>query len=62
VLLYLCQCQKVTREKLRKALSYEKGARKMLMKLTSVDNFINILWAAFAPIFFGQKVTKPNYM
>jgi len=27
-------CQNVTREKLRKVLSYEKCARKMLMKLT----------------------------
>jgi hypothetical protein len=25
-----------------------------------VVNFINILGAAFAPIFFCQKVTKPN--
>jgi len=33
---------------------------KMLMKLTPVVNFINFLWAAFAPIFFWQKNTKPN--
>jgi hypothetical protein len=25
-----------------------------------VVNFINILQAAFAPIFFSQKITKPN--
>jgi len=25
-----------------------------------VVNVINILWAAFAPIFFCQKITKPN--
>jgi len=33
----------------------EKGASKMLMKLTSGVTFINILGAAFAPIFFCQK-------
>ncbi len=33
----------VTREKLPKRLSYEKGVRKMLMKLTSGINFTNIL-------------------
>jgi len=34
VLSYFCQSQNVTREKLREALSYKKGTRKMLMKLT----------------------------
>jgi len=33
---------------------------KMLMKLTPVVNFINILQAAFAPILLHQKNTKPN--
>jgi len=28
--------------------------------LKPVDNFINILWAAFEPIFFWQKITKPK--
>jgi len=32
----------------------------MLVKLTPVVNFINILQAAFEPIFFRQKVIKPN--
>jgi len=30
------------------------------MKLTPVFNFIKILRAAFAPIFFCQKITKSN--
>jgi len=34
VLLYFCQSQNVTREKLRKALSYLQCAHKMLVKLT----------------------------
>jgi len=36
----------------------------MLLKLTQVANsqyVINILQAAFALIFFCQKITKPNY-
>jgi len=37
-----------------------KAAHSPFMKLTPVVYFINILLAAFAPIFFGQKVTKPN--
>jgi len=37
-----------------------KAAHEMLVKLTPVVNFINILPAAFAPILFHQKVTKPN--
>jgi len=32
----------------------------MLIKLTPLVNFINILGAAFAQIFFCQKFTKPN--
>jgi len=39
---------------------YEKAAHKMLVKYTTVVNFTNILQAAFAPIFFSQKITKPN--
>jgi len=38
---------KWTREKLLEALSYEKSAHKMLMKLTPLVNFTNILQAAF---------------
>jgi len=37
------QCQNVTREKLRKALSYEKGARKVLMKLTPGIHYVSLL-------------------
>jgi hypothetical protein len=40
------QTQNVSREKLRKALSYEKFAIKMLMKLTEGVDFNNILFAA----------------
>jgi len=41
------QTQNIVREKLQKALSYEKGACKMLMKLCPGVNFINILQAAY---------------
>jgi hypothetical protein len=41
------QSQNITREKLHKTLLYEKFACKMLMKLKTVANFINILRAAF---------------
>jgi hypothetical protein len=37
-----------------------KTDRKMLVKLTPAVNFIIILQAAFVPIFFCQKNTKPN--
>ncbi len=37
-----------------------KNACKMIIKLTHGVNLINILQAAFAPIFFCQTVTKPN--
>jgi len=37
-----------------------KDACRMLMKLTSGVKFINILQAAFVPIFLHQKITKPN--
>jgi len=40
VLSYFCQSQNVTSEKLRKALSYEKGVRKMSMKLTPTCHLI----------------------
>ncbi len=36
----------------------KKAARKMLVKLTTVVNFINILQVAFAQIFFCQTVIK----
>jgi hypothetical protein len=38
----------------------QKYQHKILMKLTPVFNFINILRAAFASIFLCQKTTKPN--
>jgi hypothetical protein len=41
------QGQNVTRENLRKALFYEKFVRKMLMKLTTGVNFVNILRGDF---------------
>jgi len=37
-----------------------KAAHKILVKLTPLVNFTNILRAAFAPILFCQKITKPN--
>ncbi len=37
-----------------------KAAYRMLMKLTPGVNFINILRAAFLPLFFCQKNTKPK--
>jgi len=42
-------------KKAAQRLLYEKAARKTLMKLTTVFNFINILQAAFALIFFAKK-------
>ncbi len=53
--------QTVRREKLGIALLYQKGMSKMLMKLTPVVNFTNILWTAFPPISFCQKNSKPNW-
>ena len=38
-----------------------KAAHKMLVKLTIVFNFIDVLRAAFLPISFHQKVTNTNY-
>jgi len=38
----------------------KKADYKMLMKLTPVVNLINILQAAFVPIFWRQKIRKPN--
>jgi len=37
---------------------FKEGAHKMLVKLTPVVIFINILWANFAPIFLRQKNYK----
>jgi len=54
------QSQNIARKSCQKRLWYEKSAQKTLMKWTPVLNFINILQAAFAPIFFCQKITKPN--
>jgi hypothetical protein len=50
------QSQNVTREKLQKNTFVQKGACKMLMKLTPAVNITNILLAAFTPIFFGNKI------
>jgi hypothetical protein len=50
------QIQTVIREKLPKVIQYKKAPHKMLAKLTLVVNFINILRAAFAPIFFLLKL------
>jgi len=36
-----------------------KAVNKMLVKVTTVVNFIHILRAAFEPIFLHQKTTKP---
>jgi len=49
------QSQTVIREKLCKALLYKKGARKRLVKLRSVVNFINILQAVFEPSDFKSE-------
>jgi len=52
-LIFFCQkiqSQTVTREKLRKALLYEKGARNMLMKLTpNVNAFNDVLSFTHSP-------------
>ncbi len=42
-----------------KKIIIKKASQNMIVKSTTVANFINILWAAFAPISFCQKVTKP---
>jgi hypothetical protein len=54
------QSQTVIREKSFKALSYKKGLCKMLLKLTPLVNFTNILLAAFASKFSFQKITNLN--
>jgi hypothetical protein len=54
------QNQTVIREKLRTALLYKNPACKKFMILAAVVNFFNILRAAFAPIFYCQKITKPK--
>jgi len=45
-------------EKAAQRLLYEKVTCKMLIKLTPVVNFINVLRAAFSQIFLHQKITK----
>ncbi len=35
-------------------------ACQILMKLTTGNNFVNILWAVFVPISFYKQITKPN--
>ncbi len=47
----------ITREKLPKRLSYEKGACKMLVQLTPVNNFTNILRA---PSLFNKVLRSLN--
>jgi hypothetical protein len=37
-------------------------AKAALKKLTTIVNFTNILQAAFVPLFFQQKIAKPNCM
>jgi len=56
------QSQTVIREKLRKAHSYKKVARKMLIKLTPAVNFINIFRAQFFVQIFcqSQNVTRKS--
>jgi len=50
------QSQNVTREKLHKALLYEKSTRKMLMKLTPAgyldQHFMSSFYECFAQLFF----------
>ena len=52
------QTQTVCTEKLNKTLYYEKGARKMCVRLRPLVNFTNILWAAFGSISLRQKITN----
>jgi len=49
VLLYFCQTQNATREKLRKALLYKKGAHKMMMKLTPCHMKDQSVWVYVKP-------------
>jgi hypothetical protein len=37
-----------------------KEVKKSKIKKSNLVNFINILQAAFAPIFYRQKIIKPN--
>jgi len=54
------QTQILNTQKLCKTLSYEKAAHKMIVKLTPVVNFTNILQAVFFSIIFRQKIAKLN--
>jgi len=45
---------------LGKSKDFVEVVHKMLVKLTLVFYFTNILRAAFALIFLHQKITKPN--
>ncbi len=56
ILLIKLHSQTASIEKLCKTLLYEKAVHNMLAKLTPVVNFINILQAAFVPIFLRQKL------
>jgi hypothetical protein len=50
----------VTREKLRKKLLYEKGARKMLMKLTPVFNLPTFYKQLLRQYSFDKKLLSQN--
>jgi hypothetical protein len=52
------QSQTVSREKLRKTLSFKKAACKIVVTLTPGVNFINILLEPFCAKFWHQKITK----
>jgi hypothetical protein len=57
----LQQINKYKVQILHQTFLIEKTAHKMLIKLKSVVNFTNILQTAFVPVFFCQKITKPNF-
>jgi len=42
------------------AVGYRVPGHHVVAGIRPVVNFINILRAAFVPIFFCQKITKPN--
>jgi len=48
------------RKAAKKNTFIQKGAHKMLMKLTPAVNFINISCEPFSPIFFAKKLQSQN--
>jgi len=60
-----CRCETTNLNcKYRKAAQntfVQTSVHKMLVKLTAIVTVINILQAAFAPIFFCQKITEPKF-